>query len=200
MKDLVASLAGIADEPEDKELSQENASQNEHTFGFAASSTPLYRTKAPRHELRSEKPWHRTVAYLSVKGLSEEEIANAVGRNKTSVNLVRQQPFYGEMCAKLISDFNLLEDSAVNLLKNAASTASMKLIDLMENSKSDAVKLTAATAVLDRVFGKPTQRVERNDKTPSAVDPSAELAELHRDIAKLTKSSPVVRDVANLNA
>lgn len=59
-----------------------------------------------------------------------------------------------------------MSDEDRELLRAAGPGAVKKLIELMETSKSPKVQLQAAVAILDRVYGKPTQTVANEDGTP----------------------------------
>jgi len=190
MSDLTSQFVGTTPKPESVPVSRP----------LRAAEIPLFTSRELKREFATEQPWHRTVAYLSVRGMTSQEIGEAVGKSPAAVQHVKKQPIFHKMCAHLIAEHNLIDDTATNLLKNASAEAALKVIDLMNNAKSGATQLKAAETLLDRVFGKATQIVEHK-KTRTPVDPQAEIAQLTAEIDSLQRRAGVeIKDITALNS
>ena len=150
----------------------------------------------PRVEIQQEKAWHRTAAWLFAKGFTAKEIAEAVGKTAATVSLLCQQPFFRQQVAEIIAEFQMLDEGALNVLRNAQASAATTLVTLASSAASEAVRASAANSILDRVLGKPVQHIQRTS-TPVPVDPSGEKAMLEKEIGRL-QSNTVRIDTVNI--
>lgn len=154
------------------------------------STAPLMRDSKPVNEMRFEKPWHRTVAWLLAKGHTRLEIAQAVNKTPTTVALLAQQPYMRQLVADIIAECQMEDDSAINLLKAAQSSAAQTIVTLSSTATSETVKLNAAREILDRILGRPVQNINTH-KSSSPMDPKKEQEELQAEIARLSSTTLV---------
>jgi hypothetical protein len=112
-------------------------------------------------DLKRLLPRHHTILDMVVSGLSNREIAAAVGLNHHSVGDIVNSPLFQDALARRRQagstslDAGLAESSirAQGILSEAAPLAAQRHVDLLE-SDDDRVAQASANAILDRVLGK----------------------------------------------
>jgi hypothetical protein len=120
---------------------------------------PLHNDVAPQYDVKHEKPEHRLAVFLKAQGFSNREIAAKLGMTTVWVGYALKQPWARRMLLKEIQDQG--RDGIHELLKGAAPDCVLTLIDIAADEKAkNSDRCCAATAVLDRFLGKPTQRIE----------------------------------------
>lgn len=125
-------------------------------FGAAQAYVPL----------RKEKPEHRIILWHTLQGRRPGEIAALMRCSRYTVYAVRAQPWFKDAFVRLAKE---LGTSAVEtFLQGHEIPALERLVDLSENAKAEATRLAATNALLDRIRGKPTVKIEA--KTESSVD------------------------------
>ena len=153
---------------------------------------PLYNPKEPRDVLQKESAWHRTAAYLIARGMTQKQVAAAVGVTAQSVGLLMRQEFFKQQVSTIIADFGLADDHAQTLLAAASCEAALTLIKLSGSAKSESVQLSASQTILDRVFGRAVQTVQQAPVS-KANDPSKELAALQADVGRMMNDPEITR-------
>lgn len=149
-------------------------------FAQQASDVDALFADKPAYQLiKREKPEHRLMLWLSLEGHNAKEIASITGYTPEHVRTIRKQPWFREAFCRLSTDAG--KDIMTTFLEGYVMDACETLVDLAKNSKVDAVRRSAADAILDRVRGKPTVRVET--KTTSTIDATI------TDVAKLAEES-----------
>lgn len=189
MENLVHELVGLA-EPELLKPRLED---------FSRARTPLQNLSVPRFENQKEQPWHRTMAWMMAKGFTQKEIAQAVSKSEATVSLAARQSFMKQMVVDIIAEFQLNDESAMNLLRAAQGGAAQALIALATSASSETVKLNANREILDRVLGRPVQFVNSHKTISSPVDPKQEAENLERDIERLTGGKVVQNNITQTN-
>lgn len=139
----------------------------------------------PKHVVANEKPWHRAAMILTASGMAAREIGLECGVAVETVRNAQKQPWFRARVNELVEKLGTKD--TFEMFKAEVQTAQQTVLDIMQNSKSDALKLTAANSVLDRVFGKATQRVEVGAKEVRSADPVAEVARLEQERAAVAK-------------
>ena len=120
---------------------------------------------------------------MDIAGKSGNDIAAELGMQPTRISVIRHTPLYmqqrDEMRAKLREQFSdkqtdrlVSGDPVEQVLKDAALAAAKVKIDLMQNSRSEFVKSSAAGDVLDRAGYKAHQ-----DKTIVSVQITEKMAD-----------------------
>lgn len=156
-------------------LSEESGSNIEQDFLDGPDA--LYNDKLAPLRLKKEKPEHRIIVLLKAQGYSNKEIAERMGMTSVAVGYILRQPWCRE---RLLAEINSSGRDAVNeLLRGAVADAVLTLIDVAQNGKPSE-RVTAANSVLDRYYGKPTQRVETDNTHHFAT-----VEELDRQIKSL---------------
>lgn len=151
---------------------------------------PLFGNQAPAYDIKHERPEHRVITFLKAQGLSNREIAQRIGFTPTAVGYILKQPWAR---ARLLQEIESAGRDGVNeLLKGAVDDCVLTLIDIQGDDKAKTSdRIAASNSILDRFFGKPTQRVESintNITTKlSDVDKlRKEAAEVDAELARLT--------------
>lgn len=160
------------------ERDQKPSSQSRE--GFLPSD--LHGVKPPSVDVHKEKPIHRAMALMSVKGATYREIAKATGYSAVQVSTLMRQPWMREMVVHLISEAGL--DPVLTLLQSEGMNSVMKLIDLRESAPPP-IQLGATKELLDRLFGKAPQHIITEKKMPE--DPKAEAERLKQEVAEMQK-------------
>ena len=184
MKSLVHELASLT-EPEPKPKLED----------FSRARAPLHNPAIPRFEAQKEQPWHRTMAWMLAKGFTQKEIAQAVDRNEATVSLAALQSFMKQMVVDIIAEFQLNDESAMNLLRAAQGSAAQTLIALASSANSETVKLNANREILDRVLGRPVQFVNTQKLNSGPIDPKVEAENLKREIERLSGTQVVQNNI-----
>lgn len=128
-----------------------NSSLKDHLFG----------DRDPKEVLKRERPLHRRIADLALQGLTSTEISQMVGIGKHRVNVVLRQPFIREYMIRKSQE--TVSDAIKEFLEKETLPSLQVLKELRDNGPPTQ-RLAAATALLDRALGRPTQRVENEIK------------------------------------
>lgn len=108
---------------------------------------------------QKERPVHRSMATLAVLGYTNKEIAERTGYSPQAVSLILRQPFAQDWMARELDQRGGNRIEA--MMKREAAACVETLIELRDDDEVPAaVRRGASTDILDRVFGKPVQRVE----------------------------------------
>lgn len=154
---------------------------------------PLYGGKADRGPAK-ERPVHRTIAYMLLKGTPVRQIADLVGCSPNTIYNLQTAPWFKTICAQLAATTQA--DDVLQQLKSAASGAALRLITLTE-SANETVALRASDSLLDRVLGKAVTRIQ-SDVPKVPLDPSEELAALRAEMEALTEERSVGQEPITL--
>lgn len=143
--------------------------------------------RPPLREVLKEEPWHRVALTLFAAGLSQKEVAECCSRSLPTVGTLKRQPWFQEALVKLVEERTGSRD-ILELMKAECLGALQVQLDIMHNEKaSPSVRANVANSILDRVYGKATQKVEVSGGIKSG-DPVAEVEELKRQNAEHRKS------------
>ncbi len=139
-----------------------------------------------------EKSLHRTVGLLALTGQSRAQIADTLQLKQELVDAIHDSPevlnlFRREMEARG-------KYVVKKLLQGAAVDAILTIQDLAKRGpeldptsiNAARVRLSAARELLDRAYGKPTQKVGMDEDLGEG-DPEAELLQIKGQIAELEK-------------
>lgn len=148
-------------------------------------------------EVKREKGWHRTAAYLLNTGKTQIEVAEALDKTPQMISILTSQPWFRTLQAQIVS--NEGGNEVMEIMKNAAGGATLRLVELAsgkftyppdENGRvlSVAVKPEIALAsikdILDRHLGKAPQHIDYTEKKPVG-DPKEQYEELQRKLSEL---------------
>lgn len=117
---------------------------------FGAS--PAYQT------IKKEQPEHRIILWLRLRAHSVKEIAALVNYSESQVRQVCAQPWFLDAFCRLSSEVG--KDAVETMLEGEVVPSINRLVQLRDNAESDAVRRQAAVDILDRIRGKPTQKIE----------------------------------------
>jgi hypothetical protein len=153
----------------------------------------LFGDREPMYEIKSERPEHRIITFLKAQGLSNREIARRTGFTTTAIGYILKQPWAR---ARLLQEIETAgRDGVHELLKGAVDDCVLTLIDVQGDEKAKhSDRISAANSILDRYFGKPTQRVESiNTNVQAKMDDiermKKELAEVETELSRVTGSA-----------
>lgn len=133
--------------------------------GQKIASTPL---KVPPLSSRDsnvnfikERPQHRVIAELAAQGLKSVEIAATLGVSNGMVSQVIRQPQNKEFIADLIHENFALNKQVIEVLDANVLDALNTLGSVMRDEDAPKnARIAAANAILDRKYGKATQKVQ----------------------------------------
>ena len=123
----------------------------------------LNNPRDPYYHIQHEKGVHRVIAYMHIRGDTNKEIAEAVGRSAVCISNVLRQP---HMQVLIAEEVKKLGTQAVHVvLKGEALRTVQRLIAERDNFQqgSSQSRIAAANALLDRTFGKPNQPITHHD-------------------------------------
>jgi hypothetical protein len=142
-----------------------------------------------RTVIQKEQPWHRTAAYLFSQNMTQKQVALACGKTPAAVNLLFSQTWFQKTVVALIHS-ERVEDNAFHLLRNAAPSAALTVINLAQNSDgktSATLQLKASETILTRVLGPVGKEKPSGSDTPEDTYALDELEEQIKNIkAQLT--------------
>lgn len=138
---------------------------------FGAS--PAYQT------IKKEQPEHRIILWLRLRAHSVKQIAALVNYSESQVRQICAQPWFIDAFCRLSTEVG--KDAVETMLEGEVIPSINRLVQLRDNAESDAVKRQAAVDILDRIRGKPTQKIETKS--------SGSLAVTVFDAAKLVEES-----------
>jgi hypothetical protein len=116
----------------------------------------LYGAKDPNLAILREKPEHRLILLLKVKGFSNREIARQLGFTDAWISQVVRQPWFQ---VELLKELRKIKGEIVDSIVRVEATNSIfKLIQLRDNARSEEVQKSSAIHLLDMHLGKPIQR------------------------------------------
>jgi hypothetical protein len=122
--------------------------------------------------------WHR------LQGLNAKEIAMVTGYTPEHVRTVCKQPWFVEAFCRLSTEQG--KDAVQTFLEGHQMLACEGLVDLAQNSESEAVRKAACDSILDRIRGKPVAKIET--KSTSSVDVTVtNVADLLAESQRLSK-------------
>jgi hypothetical protein len=147
----------------------------------------FFNAKDPNIAIKHESPLHRMMCYLKAQGLSNREIAVRTGKSETWVSQVLRQPWARDRVKEEMKAAG--QDAIQTVITAAAMDSVYKLIEIRDNEKAKpSEQLAAANSLLDRFMGKPTQKIESENKTTIQTTDVAELqAELATAEAELKR-------------
>lgn len=152
------------------------------SVSFRTNITPIMSGSKPSWDIQNEQGYHRIVCYRTAAGDTPQEIATALGVDKSTVYNILKQPRSKELVATIIHEAH--NDDITAILRGAAGEAVLVQLELMKFSKDENVRLRSATDILNRAYGTPCKASEMHSKKSD--DPLAEMAELDRQIASLS--------------
>lgn len=152
---------------------------NEPRCEFADSlfNDPSPNPEYAAQDVQCEKPWHRLAILMAASGSCVTEIANKLERSVTWVSLLLRQPWARERLTREINEAG--RDEIETLFKSAGPDAVRRLVQLSESAANEGVKLAANRDIIDRLCGKPVQKVESTSVNVN-VDPSQLDAEIKK--------------------
>ncbi len=163
------------------------ADYDEAAFGLFGDN--VLRGQESTHLRKKEAPLHRLMVLMRAKGCTTREISNVCNCTAVNVAQILRQPWAKKHLLELIT---LRGNSGIDaLLQGAVPESVQTLIEVRDDPDSPATaKITAADKILDRYFGKPTQRVE---STVEAIPSTADVEELQGRLAKLREKEAQLR-------
>jgi hypothetical protein len=169
---------------ESKQLYTENELSTD-PVAMAAELDPdrLFNARQPNFAIIHEKPWHRLFIYLKAQGLSDRELAVKSGHSQAWISQLCRQPWFRLRLVQELKDAG--QGAIQRVLQSTALDSVFTLIDLRDDGQAPkAVRRACADSLLDRYLGRPTQRVETDDKRlPS----SPEIAAVENELADVNK-------------
>jgi len=138
----------------------------------------------PTFAIVREKPEHRILLLLKLKGLSNREIAEQTGYSEPWVSQVTRQPWFQDMLVEKLADAgDKLVDEVIALeAKNSVFT----LIQLRDDpNQLGSVRAACAKDLLDRYLGKPVQRTENLNITANVKGTITRIDSIDAELAKL---------------
>ena len=137
---------------------------------------PLFNGRAPAYTLQSERPEHRAVIMLKAAAMTNREIAGTLGKTEAYVAYIVKQQWAQEQILREIE--NAGREPVIQLLRTSAYDAANRLVAIAESAENDETRRKANNDILDRVFGKPNQKLEVTEKTDPSTLTDAELLKI----------------------
>lgn len=160
--------------------------QTEEMPPLSPTLAALYGRSHPMWEVQKEEPWMTQAAWMFAAGnLSAKEVAEVVDKDeRTCRNLLRQDWFQRKVTEIIATHGG---KDVMTLFRAEAFNSLVTLVEIRDNPKeSAAVRSANARDILDRAFGKATNRIEYSE-TPTSPDPVGEAKRLLEDNARLIR-------------
>lgn len=147
---------------------------------YRGTSHALHNSQQPNLVVEHEKPEHRIILLLKLKGFTNREIAESSGYTEPWISQITRQPWFKERLTRMLDEAG---DEVLNdLIRVEGKNSFITLLHLRDNARSEQVRLTAAVNLVDRLLGKPVQRTEN---TTNVFHVSTKLEELNEQIRKV---------------
>lgn len=157
---------------------------------LAGEPEPLFNDQDPLYTIKHERPEHRIIIFLKAQGLSNREIAERSGFTPTMIGYTLKQPWARRRLLREIETTG--RDGVHELLKGSVEDSVLTLIDVQNDEKAKASdRMAAANSILDRFFGRPTQKVETTNLNIKATADDVrqleeQLVEVDKEMQRLT--------------
>lgn len=132
--------------------------------------------------LKSEQPWHRTLAHLLLQGYSNKDAAELLGKNAATVSLVKRQPWFRGLLGAIAQ--RSFKGDFLGLLEGSAISAITTLETLSTTAKNESVRASASGKLLEAFLKHSKPREVESKPT----DPAARAAELDREIEEAERA------------
>ena len=130
-----------------------------------------------------EQPWHRTAAHLLASGKSQKETAEVLGVDKVSVSQLFRTPWFQTMVIELMEANG--QSDLMSIFRAEVLNSHTILVELRDDPKvSPTVRANIANTMIERIYGKATQRIETSP-TANISDPLAEEQRLREENERL---------------
>lgn len=133
----------------------------------------------PKFELVEELPWHRQAAHMFGCGgaVTIKEVAEAFEVDRGTVSNLLRQPWFQERVTEIMARHG--NKDIMEMFRAEQFNSLITLIEIRDDpNASKQVRSANAINILDRILGKPTQRVETSNANPISSDPVAEVERL----------------------
>ena len=157
---------------------QEIPDPSSPTNGRVQSILPALNNNAGTVTVVKEKPWHRSLAYMRLQGVSKKQCAKEFDCSVQQVINVSAQPWFKQICVEL-ADIHFAGDM-FGMLESAAFDAVQTLNELAVGAESETVRRASASDLLDKFL---KHRKPAEDKTPD--NPEQELKQLDEELERL---------------
>lgn len=127
--------------------------------------------------VRSEQPWHRTLAHLLLQGYRNKDAAELLNKSPATVALVKREPWFQSLLAQIAQ--RSFDNDLSGYLEGCAISAVTTLETLAVSGNSETVRANAAGKLLDAFLKHAKPKEKKQDKIK---DPQALEAELDREI------------------
>lgn len=139
--------------------------------------------RTENNNCRFEQPWHRLAATLLASGKSQKETALLCDVSRDTVKRLFGTPWFQTMVIELMEANG--QNDLMALFKAEVLNSHNTLVELRDNEQvSPAVRANIATGFIERIYGKPTQRLETS-ATAHISDPLAEEQRLREENERL---------------
>lgn len=132
----------------------------------------------PTYDVKNEKPWHRSYAYMLLNGHTIKDCAEHFQLTPHHLAQVKKQEWFKRLTADLAAAH--FEDDVAGLLKGAAIEAVTTMVELSQTAESESVRQAASNNLLEKYLkNKPPPAPDVPD------DPVQEAAMLDAEIDML---------------
>lgn len=132
--------------------------------------------------IQKENARHRRILFMKAHGMSNKDIAEALGMTPAGVGLVTRQDWFRESLVQLMNACGI--DGVKKAIESAALDSVFKIIELRDEATSEAVQRDCAFDILDRYLGKAVQPIGESGKKTISDEArlDAEIAELQKKL------------------
>lgn len=134
----------------------------------------FHNAREPQYDLQSERPIHRNIALMAMRGYNNTEIAAELGVTSAMVNYTLLQPWVKQYMSENMHNHGM--QKVETLLKGAVADAVERLIEEMDNPKNrGSERISAAVHIIERVYGRAAQPIIHSQAKPEKDMSDAEL-------------------------
>ncbi len=116
--------------------------------------------------IKNERPEHRMMLWLKIKGHSTDEIAKITRYSPQMVRIVCKQDWFRKAFVRFADEIG--RDAAETFLQGQEIPTLEKLVELRDQAENESVSLGASKELLDRIRGKAV--IKQEIKSTSSVD------------------------------
>lgn len=121
----------------------------------------LFNARDPYYAILHEKPEHRVIIQLKLRGMSQRQIASVTGYTALHVSNILRQPWARERITRELRNAGI--DDVRDMVANAAAASVFTLIEIRDDQNAPAaVRSATARSLLEQYLGKPKQAIEHS--------------------------------------
>jgi len=190
----------VSDPTREKISSEFEVNETDQCILESMADNGLHNAALPEHRIQQEKTDHRFLVYLFAQGKGVKDVFLAMGGKWDDIKgrpcntkehggkysyghltQIRRQPWFQKQVIEIMASegMDVVAATFANEFENSVAT----IIEVRDDANEKGnTRLAAASTLLDRFLGKPTQHIKKEVTTKSIGEMAADREQLEKDI------------------